>query len=1170
VQELRNVQAWISSGGTPTDANGVAAGLATFWYDSRISDNRFYFKDNVGPVIIPRLDRTEVVQEAWYFAKPAPSAPFGVASSVMVANLNANYLMGLPPTALATPSTVMARDTLGRSLIQDPHPSEPLGIVNLRTLQAAVTNPNIDGGQINSGVVALQFGGTGADLRDPTPPVGGLIYKSSSSRLNGSAALTAGHFLIAGGTGAPTSLAPPIPVSMGGTGATTYLGARYSLDVLWADDAYGLYESRAHRGAVYCDGLATGSSYLGGSSPVQAGLGDFSISVTVAAADYTPSPGFTIFHTHWTGNNRVRFEVNPAGVFQLVFFDAAGAAAVYNMTLDTPLVDGETYNITLTADRDGLAILYINGVTDRDRNAVLVSVSIAASAGVDIGAGNSNQWNSFIAPFRGNVYALRCFNYALSLADVRALVNRGVPFSDQWGSSTPTYTSNFTAGLDSFGATGGTGAGNIDSIAGQNDCMRYTTDVLLNFHLVARNGLFVARRKYRVRASVYIPAANVNIKQVRLQNNAVSFFIVTTLDTWVNVDVTTETDHDILQFVAQLNTGLQYHTGNGTDVFYVRNILVQPVGAVLDVDIENCNPLKTLTVMDRASNNPGLFHTSGVFQTFVTKRINVESVLASGLAVNQVLYATTGGLITNVPASGSSGVPYVLSQDQPTSAPVWLNLFSRTNSWTGIQTFQGAVNVPTPTVSTHAATMAYVDAKALTGFRTLGSCDLATPLSPGNIVLSGAAQTIDGVAATAGKRVLVKHQTAPAENGIYVVAAGAWTRATDCDEVAEIQSGAYTLITDGTTLKNSAWTQIATIVTIGTSPVTWQLFSQQAVYTGAGGVSVTGTVISLNLGYGATWTVPQRFTQIELRAANALVFFESDNVNWVAFRAPLTLPTDTLWTLPSIDGPAGSFLKTSGTAGGSTLIFETITSAHIAASNTHFVTQVQGTANRISVSIIPTPTAPQVDIAATYAGQASISILGTVTTGTWNASVIGPIYGGTGLGAYIKGDLIFASNTNVLARLPIGLAGSFVQRSDVDSVPAWSNYRFPQNVAINQLLVGENAASVKALPSVINSILTTDGSGAVAWRATLPAGISIGDPSIKVTRIKWFEVLVSGSIGYIDHFFGTDDVTVRVYETLGDKRSYDLVPVVRKTTDRVELQFATAPAVGQFRACVIA
>ena len=62
---------------------------------------------------------------------------------------------------------------------------------------------------------------------------------------------------------------------------------------------------------------------------------------------------------------------------------------------------------------------------------------------------------------------------------------------------------------------------------------------------------------------------------------------------------------------------------------------------------------------------------------------------------------------------------------------------------------------------------------------------------------------------------------------------------------------------------------------------------------------------------------------------------------------------------------------------------------------------VVGTANRITVG------ADSIDIASNYAGQNTITTLGTVTTGTWNASVIGVPYGGTGaatLTGYVKGN----------------------------------------------------------------------------------------------------------------------------------------------------------------------
>lgn len=52
---------------------------------------------------------------------------------------------------------------------------------------------------------------------------------------------------------------------------------------------------------------------------------------------------------------------------------------------------------------------------------------------------------------------------------------------------------------------------------------------------------------------------------------------------------------------------------------------------------------------------------------------------------------------------------------------------------------------------------------------------------------------------------------------------------------------------------------------------------------------------------------------------------------------------------------------------------------------------VVGTSNRITVNT------DSVDIAATYVGQSSITTVGTIGTGTWNGSLIGGTYGGTGV-----------------------------------------------------------------------------------------------------------------------------------------------------------------------------
>ena len=89
-----------------------------------------------------------------------------------------------------------------------------------------------------------------------------------------------------------------------------------------------------------------------------------------------------------------------------------------------------------------------------------------------------------------------------------------------------------------------------------------------------------------------------------------------------------------------------------------------------------------------------------------------------------------------------------------------------------------------------------------------------------NITLSGT-QTIDGIAVVAGDRVLVKNQSTSSQNGIYIVAAGAWTRSTDADVSSEL-AGAMVAVDQGTANGGTTWdTDFKSTDTIGTTANTW-------------------------------------------------------------------------------------------------------------------------------------------------------------------------------------------------------------------------------------------------------------------------------------------------------------------------------------------------------------
>ncbi len=171
-----------------------------------------------------------------------------------------------------------------------------------------------------------------------------------------------------------------------------------------------------------------------------------------------------------------------------------------------------------------------------------------------------------------------------------------------------------------------------------------------------------------------------------------------------------------------------------------------------------------------------------------------------------------------------------------------------------------------PTVGTDAATKSYVDTVA----QGLTSKAPVRVLATSNLTLSGT-QTIDGVAVVAGNRVLAAGQTTASQNGVYVVAAGAWARAADMAAGSNAASD-YLFVQEGTSYADTGWvcSSDAGSDVVGTNSLTFVQFSSAGAILGGAGLVKTGN--TLDVGDGPGVLVSADKIEVELSATPGLEF----------------------------------------------------------------------------------------------------------------------------------------------------------------------------------------------------------------------------------------------------------------------------------------------------------
>lgn len=206
----------------------------------------------------------------------------------------------------------------------------------------------------------------------------------------------------------------------------------------------------------------------------------------------------------------------------------------------------------------------------------------------------------------------------------------------------------------------------------------------------------------------------------------------------------------------------------------------------------------------------------------------------------------TGSFATTLANSGVSAGTY--NNSATAVAPFTVDAKGRVTAIGSAVTitpaFASVTGKPT-TLSGYGITDAYTKTEVdnlVTGLDMKRSVRAATTA---NITLSGT-QTVDGVALIAGDRVLVKNQSTGAQNGIYVVAAGAWSRATDADTSTEVTPGLYTFVEEGAANADSGWVLVTDApITIDSTALSFSQFNGLGQVNAGAGLTKSGNTLDI-------------------------------------------------------------------------------------------------------------------------------------------------------------------------------------------------------------------------------------------------------------------------------------------------------------------------------------
>lgn len=504
-----------------------------------------------------------------------------------------------------------------------------------------------------------------------------------------------------------------------------------------------------------------------------------------------------------------------------------------------------------------------------------------------------------------------------------------------------------------------------------------------------------------------------------------------------------------------------------------------------------------------------------------------------------VVSSSTGAVTISISAASGSAAGSMSALDKTKLDAATSNNTASTlvlrdgsgNFTAGTITAAKITGLAAPTDPSDAANKAYVDA-ARSGLDAKQSVRVATTAS---ITLSGT-QVVDGVSLSVGNRVLVKNQGTASQNGIYVVASGAWSRADDADTNDKVNSGMFTFVEEGTVNDNTGWVLVTNNpITLGSTSLEFAKFSSQGEILAGNGLSKTVNTLAV-VG-----------TAGRISVSGAGVDIDAGYIGQTSITTLGTIATGT-WSATAIASNRGGTGLTSVTQnsyfkGGASAGDPLVQRTYAEVKQDLALNNVENTA------------------LSTWAGSANITTVGNISSGTWGGTAIAANHGGTGQTSYTTGDLLYASSTSALAKLAGVATGNALISGGVGAAPSWGKIGLTTHVS-GTLPATNGGTGINSYTT--GNFLYANTATTLAQRTPTEVRGDIG------ATTKYTTTVGNGTdlSHVISHNLGNRDVQVYVYENSGDYRQV-FCDVEHTSTTTATLRFSIAPTTSQYKVVVI-